>query len=376
MADFGAMVIRIESLERPDVLRYSAPYKDGEPGINRSGYYAIYNTNKYSMSLNLKHPNGLELARRLVRWADVVVDNFTPGTLEKWSLGYEDLKSIKPDIIMLRSTQQGITGPHARQPGYGPFLTAFAGFGSITGWPDRPPLAPAGAHPDFIAPRLGMAALIAALMYRKRTGKGQCIDVSQLECSIHFLSPLILSYYVNGDMPARNGNSSFYAPCNAYPCKGTDRWCVIVVQSEDEWQQFCQAMGNPEWTKEDWCQTLTGRKANEKQLDALISEWTKDFETENLMEMLQNHGIAAGMVKNSADLVEDPQLNRDYFWWMNHPEMGRFPYPRHAFKLSRTPDEARMPSPCLGEHTEYVCKQVLKLSDSEFIEYLNEGILH
>jgi len=374
LADFGATVVRIESLGRPDVLRYSAPYKDGKPGINRSGYYAIYNTNKYSMGLNLKHPKGLELIKRLVKWADVVAENFTPGTMEDWGLGYDDLKKIRPDIIMLRTTQQGATGPNARQPGYGPFLTAFAGFSSITGWPDRPPLTPAGAHPDFVAPRLGLSVLIAALMHRKKTGKGQCLDVSQLECSIQFLSPLILSYCVNGEMPARKGNSSSYAPCNAYPCKGTDRWCAIVVQSDDEWQQFCQTMGDPGWTKEDWCQTLLGRKANEQQLDALVSEWTINLEAGKLMELLQNHGIAAGVVKNSVDLIEDPQLNRDYFWWMDHPDLGKFPYPRYAFKLSRTPDEARMPSPCLGEHTEYVCQQILKLSDEAFIEYLNEGV--
>lgn len=375
LADFGATVVRVESMKRPDILRYSAPYKDGQAGIDRSGYFAIYNTNKYSLRLNLQQPKGLEIARRLVAWSDVVAENFVPGMMEKWGLGFDDLEKIKPGIIMLRSSQQGGTGPYAKQPGYGPYLNALSGFVSLTGWPDGSPIGPHGAHCDFIGARFAIVALVAALIYRKKTGKGQSLDLSQLECGLHFLAPAILDYEANGVELTRKGNATYYAPHNAYRCRGDDRWCAIAIKSGEEWQSFCEAMGSPSWTREDWCNTPLGRKTNEELLDKLIEAWTVNFTPEQIMTELQRRGISAGVLKDPRELVEDPQLNSSgYFWWMEHSELGNFPYLGQAIRLSRTPAEPKLPSPLIGEHTEFVCKEILSMTDSELVACMNEGV--
>jgi len=376
LADFGATVIRIESVQRPDLLRYAAPYKDGVPGLDRSGYYAPYNTNKLGISLNLNHPKALEIAKRLVLWADVVVESFVPGTMERWGLAYEELKKIKADIVMFRTSQLGQYGPHAHQPGYGPHLSAFTGFASISGWPDGLPIAPYGAHTDFVAPRFGIPALIAALIYRRKTGKGQCLDLSQLEAGIQFLAPLCLDYTVNAREMSRKGNaSSCAAPCGAYRCRGEDRWCVIEVTTDSEWEAFCRAIGYPDWCKEERFATLASRKKNEEELNNLVESWTINFTAEEVMTRLQMDGVSAGVVATIRDLLEDPQLKYyKYFWWLNHPELGLFPYFGEPMHLSKTPAQARLPSPCLGEHTQYVCQEILGMGDEEFVSCLNEGV--
>ena len=376
LADFGATVIRVESPSRPDVLRYSAPYKDNKPGLNRSGYYAIYNTNKYGLSLDLNQPKARDIANKLVSWADIVAESFVPGTMERWGLGYEDLKKIKPDIIMFRTCQLGQYGPHAKQPGYGPMLAAFSGFTSITGWPDSIPVQPHGAHSDFLAPRLGTTALVAALIHRRKTGKGQCLDFSQLEASIHFLAPLFLDYAVNGREMTRQGNASAYGvPCGIYRCKGEERWCAIDIISDDDWQAFCHLASYLDWLGSGKFTTRLSRKQNEDELNKLMEAWTINFTAEELMMLLQTAGISAGVVKNPEDLLEDPQLKYyNYFWRLEHPEMGAFPYQGQAIKLSLTPCQPRLPSPCLGEHTEYVCRKILGMSGEEFVTCLNEGI--
>jgi crotonobetainyl-CoA:carnitine CoA-transferase CaiB-like acyl-CoA transferase len=372
LADFGATVVRIESSSRPDAWRTSAPFKNGEVGINRSGYYGYHNANKYSIAIDLNNPKGREIAKKLVSWADIVAENFTPGQMERWGLGYEDLKKIKPDIIMLRSSNQGSTGPLAKQPGYGHHLVALGGFCYYSGWPDREPLALSTAYTDCITPRFAAAALITALIYRRKTGKGQLIDISQLETAIHFLSPLILDYTVNGQVGGRTGNyCANAAPHGVYRCKGDDRWCAIAVFSDNEWKAFCNVIGNPGWTKDPKFTTLLARKKNEEELNELIEEWTNNLAAEEVMTLMQQAGVAAGVVKNAEDVYQDSQLRkRDAFWLLNHSEIGYVTHLGQPFKLSKTPAEARMPAPCLGEHTEYVCKEFLGMSDEEFVELL------
>jgi crotonobetainyl-CoA:carnitine CoA-transferase CaiB-like acyl-CoA transferase len=178
LADYGATVIRIESRARPGLLRTTPPFKEGRPGVDRAGYFAIYNPNKYSMTINMKHPKGIRLVKKLLGWADVVADSFTTGVMEKWGLGYEEIKKIKPDIIMIQSNMQGHSGPHCRLPGTGVNLVGLSGYAHLCGWPDRVPSNPYGPYTDVIAPRFAGAMLIAALDYRRKTGKGQLIDVS------------------------------------------------------------------------------------------------------------------------------------------------------------------------------------------------------
>jgi len=375
LADFGATVIRVESSQRPCLLRLSAPYKDRVAGINRGGYFAFFNANKYSLGLNLGNARGREVAKKLVAWADVVVENFSPGRMEAWGLGYEDLKKVKPDIIMLRSSNQGQFGPHANYSSTGVPLIGLSGYPPFIGWPDRTPLPVPVAYTDIVSPRFAAAALIAAIDYRRRTGKGQCIDVSQFETGVHFLAPAVLDYVVNGREGSRTGNASAYgAPHGAYRCKGDDRWCAIAVFTDAEWDGFCKAIGNPPWTTAPIFSTLRDRQENEDKLNLLVEEWTLNFTAEEVMTRMQSAGVAAGIVQSSADLVADPQLqHRGYFLKLDHEEIGPISSLGQAFKLSKTPAEAQMPAPRLGQHTDYVRTEILDISDDEFVELLQAG---
>ena len=377
LAHHGAQVIRIESLTRPDELRGIEPFKDGIPGINRSGCYANYNSNKYGMALNLGHPKGLEVARRIVSWADVAVENFTPGTMEKkWKLGYEGMKKIKPDIIMLSTSGLGQTGPESQQPGFGLELVSRAGFPNFLGWPDQDAVNVGYPYTDTVSPPIAVIAILAALEYRRRSGKGQYIDLSQHEVAVQHLAPAILDYTANGREGNRIGNHHpDAAPHGAYRCQGNNRWCTIAVFSDEEWKAFCKVLGNPAWTENPKFATVLSRKANEEELDKLVESWTSKLPAEEVMHRMQDAGIGAGVVQSGKDLIEDPQLkHRHHFWYLNHPEMGSCAYDGPPFKLSETPAELRMPAPCLGEHTEYVCTQILGMSDEEFIELLAEGV--
>lgn len=377
LAHHGAIVVKVESSTRPDNTRTHPPQKDGKWGINRSLLFVAENANKFSLTINLNHPRGIDVAKKLVAWADIFAESFLPGTVERWGLSYEELKSINPSIIMFRSSGQGQTGPHARVPSLGITLQSLSGFAYLTGWPDRDPVQPWGAYTDFIAPPLGAAMLIAALDYCAKTGQGQYLDLSQYETGIHFLAPAFLDYFANGQCANRMGNSCLYAvPHGAYRCMGDDRWCAIAVFNDKEWRAFCKVVGDPRLTEDLRFATILGRKKNEVELDRLVEEWTINFTAEQVMTLMQECGISAGVVENAEDLVQDPQLRDRSLWWqLDHQEMGRVPHRGPAFKLSKTPCELNMPAPCLGEHTEYVCREFLGISDEEFIDLVNAGAL-
>ena len=253
--------------------------------------------------------------------------------------------------------------------------SAFSGFGEVTGFPDRLPRAAFGAYTDHVVPRLAMPAVLAALDYRRRTGKGQYLDMSQWEAGVEFLAPTILEYTVNERVMTRMGNRSGQAaPHGAYRCRGDDRWCVIAVYTDEEWRSFCKVIGNPAWTKEPKFGIMLDRLENADELDRLVEEWTINYPPEEVMTLMQASGVAAGVVQNAEDIFNDPQLkHRHHFKVLDHPELGTFPYEMPAFRLSKTPAEIKKPAPCLGEHTEYVCKKCLGMSDEEFLGLLNEG---
>ena len=377
-ADYGATVIRIETSKRPDVSRTSPPFKDGRPGMNRAGYFNYFSANMLSMTLNMSNPLAFGVAKKLIAQADIVTENFTPGIMEKWGLGYEALKEMKPDIIMLRQNGFGLFGPYAHLPAFGMVLAAVAGLPNFIGWPDRGPLpVGVGAYTDCISPRFASAAVIAALEYRNRTGKGQLLDLSQLETAIYFILPAILEYVTNGREPLLMGNACPYAvPHGVYPCKGKDRWCTIAVFNDEQWSQLCKVIGKPEYIEDSRFKTLLKRKENEKEVDRFMAEWTVHLPPEEVMAKMQAAGVPSGVVENAADLFSDPQLReRGLFWPMNHSEMGLFTHLGANFELSKTPAQPEMPSPCLGEHTEYVCTKILGISDEEFVKLLGAGVL-
>jgi crotonobetainyl-CoA:carnitine CoA-transferase CaiB-like acyl-CoA transferase len=377
-ADYGATVIRVETSLRPCVTRTSAPYKDNIPGLNRSGYFNHFSANMMSLSLNMNSPLGLGVAKELIAWADVVMENFTPGVMDKWGLGYEALRQIKPGIIMVRQNGFGMEGPYKNLAAFGMILAAIAGIPNYIGWPDGGPLPiGVGAYTDSISPRFAAATLIAALDYRDKTGNGQLIDLAQFETALYFLSPGLLDAAVNDREPVRNGNAvPFAAPHNVYPCKGTERWCTIAVANDVQWIALCHAIGKPDLATDARFDTLQHRKQNEQALDAEIETWTIDRTPEEVMTVLQAAGVPAGIVSNAADVFEDPQLHeRGLFWPMEHNEMGMFTHLGSSMVLSETPAQASTPSPCIGEHNEYVITKILGKSDEEFVELLAAGVL-
>jgi len=378
LAAYGATVVRIESAKRPDPVRSSGPYKDGIPGVNRGGFYNQAHINKYGFSLDLNQPKGRDVARRLIEWADVVTVAFTPGVMAKWELDYEDVKKFKPDIIYYSTCMMGQYGPYAALPGFGGLLTVMSGYASITGWPDRMPVLVPGASTDFMNIWLAIATIISALNYRRRTGKGQHLDLSQYEGAAHWFAPAILDYSLNEREMGRNGNRDpIAAPHGVYRCQGNDRWCAIAVFSDEDWQSFCRVIGNPDWTKEEKFATLLGRKKNEDALDRLVEEWTIGYTSDEVMKLMQSEGVAAGAVLNTEGTFNDPQLqHRQVYTEVNHPEIGV----HHAYNfgsltsLSKVPFQVKMPSPCVGEHNEYVCTNFLGMSEEEFIQLMIDGV--
>ncbi len=377
-ADYGATVIRLETSNRPCVTRTSSPFRDGKAGLNRSGYFNHFSGNMLSMSLNMGHPLGVVVAKELVAKADVVMENFTPGVMDKWGLGYEELKKIKPDLIMVRQNGFGTAGPYRNLAAFGMILAAIAGIPNFIGWPDRGPLpVGVGAYTDCISPRYASAAVIAALDYRDRTGIGQLIDLSQFETALSFVLPGLLDTAVNGREPARSGNRKPYAaPHNVYPCKGDERWCTIAVLNDSQWEALCGVMGRPELVGDPRFDTLLDRKEHEGEVDELVRNWTMSHAPQEVMTLLQEAGVPAGLVSNAADLLEDPQLRqRGLLWPIEHEEMGLFTHLGTSFQLSKTPGAAYRPSPCIGEHNEYVLTDILGKTDEEFVELLAAGAL-
>ncbi|MFA4837351.1 MAG: CoA transferase [Dehalococcoidia bacterium] len=376
LGGFGAEVVKVETSLKPDILRLSTPYKEGLSGADRSGLFQYMSPNKYSIALNMNHPRKDEVVERLVKWADVMTENFTVGVKERWGLGYSDVSRINPRIVMASTNSQGQSGPHCQHPAWGWSMKSLCGFTHMTGWPDRDGTAPAPSYTDEVAPWFALAAILAALDYRRRTGKGQYIDHSQVEASLHFLAPAILDYTANGRRQTRQGNSSSRAcPHGCYRCLGEDRWCVIAAFSDREWNIFCKAIGEPDWAMDSRFINFRGRKENEEELDRLVESWTIEHTAEEVMSLLQSAGVTAGIVEDEEDIMDrDPHLKfREYFRWVEHPVMGKERVMGFPFKLSRSVPALR-PAPCLGEHTEKVCSDLLGMSGEEFIDLLQSGV--
>ena len=387
LADFGADVIRIESVSRPDTLRNGAPFKEGIPGINRSQFSANYNSSKRGLGLNLATERGIELAKQLIReWKpDVIAESFTPRVMPGWGLAYDDVRKLVPDIIYFSTCQQGQTGPHSGYAGFGMLAGALAGFYHITGWPDREPAGPYGAYSDFVNPPNAAAAIVAALEYRRRTGQGQRLDLSQYECATHFLAPAIMDYMTNGRLLNRRGNADdTAAPHNVYRCADRDRaytgngeqWIAIVVSDGDQWRALCGQMGRADLASNPRLSSLKGRRANLPEIDAAISQWTRDKDARALMSQLQDAGVPAGVVQSQADLWEDPQIaHRQFFQWVEHAECGPMPYDGLAYQLSQTPGAIRMPQALIGQHNQEILSEALGMGKAEVDALLADGVL-
>jgi crotonobetainyl-CoA:carnitine CoA-transferase CaiB-like acyl-CoA transferase len=361
LADYGATVVKVESSSRVDTCRTVGPYLKGQFGIETSGIFMNLNAGKLGLTLDLTKEEGKAVFRDLVRWADVVTESFSPKAMRKWGLDYQALKLIKPAIIMVSSCLMGQTGPYSKYAGYGNLAAAIAGFGNLCGMPGRPPAGPYGSYTDCVSPRFTICGILAALEYRRRTGQGQHIDLSQAEASMQLLAPAILEFTANGRAQRPLGNRDrFMAPHGVYPCLGQDSWIAIACPTDQDWSKLCALMENEVVTRDHRFTTLTARLANQDALDLIIAAWTRNFEELELETRLQSHGIAASIVAKSATMSRDPQLlHRKHFVELEHPKFGKIPVERWAFKLSRTPGGPERSSPILGQHNSYVLETFL-----------------
>ncbi|HEU4841755.1 MAG TPA: CoA transferase, partial [Ilumatobacteraceae bacterium] len=375
LGDHGATVVHIEHDKPADRLRLVGPFKDGIAGVNRCQFFGSFNTSKLSLQLDLKHPVGNDIARRLLGWCDIALDSFTAGTMGELGLGYDVARALNPDIIMATTCLLGQYGPAAKLAGYGYHAAAVSGFYEITGWDDRPPAGPFNAYTDTIAPRFLTTALLAALDHRRRTGEGQFIDQAQMESALHFLAPELLDVQVSGRTARRAGNHDLdAAPHDAYPCAGTDQWCAIAVETDDQWRALRQAMGAPAWAMDPALDTAAGRRARTVDVDRELAAFTSGHAAGALMTMLQAAGVPAGMVQRSSDHLRDPQLaHRAFFRRLEHPEMGEVPYEGHQYTIRGYDNGPRLPAPCLGEHTYEVLSEILGLDDEEVAAILGSG---
>jgi benzylsuccinate CoA-transferase BbsF subunit len=382
LSHFGATTIRVETATRPDPVRQFAPYaptyKPGEPvGLERSAFFSITHTApEMGIALNFKKPEAIEVFKKLVAWADVVAEGFPAGVMDKLGLDYEGLKKINPEIIMFRTCGYGHTGSMADQPGFGSILTAVTLMDNMCGYPDRPPVPPSTYYTDQLSPMFASMAIIAALDYKRRTGKGQYIDHSQIETGLNYMTPLILDYQANGRELAVKGNQSDQAaPHGIYRCAGEDRWVAIAVETDEEWRSFGQALGNPDWTKKAEYAATAGRVQHRDELDRLVEAWTVNYPPEAVEQILQSAGVGAGTVANARDIDEDPQLNYYHFYQeLDHPYMGRLRY-YHPAGLKLSGAETKVDRPLLlGEHTDTICREVLKMSQAEIEDLRVKGI--
>lgn len=377
LADHGATTVHVESSTRPDILRVAGPFKDGIFGHNRSQYFGGFNTSKLSIALDLKHPTGKDVAKRIIAWSDVYLESFTAGTIGELGLGYEVARALKPSIIMASTCLMGQSGPASSLAGYGFHAAAVSGYPEITGWPDRPPSGPFSAYSDTIANRFLITSIMAAIDHRRRTGEGQYIEQAQMESALYFLAPQVLDYQVSGAVPTRMGNDSpADAPHNVYPCYGEDEWCAIAVETDEQWQALCGAMGDPAWAADPELERAAGRLQRRRQIDAAIGEWTAPQDPYELMQRLQAAGVPAGVVQRSSDLLRDPQLaHRRFFRRHHHAEMGEIPYEGHQFRIRDYDSGPRSAAPCLGEHALEVLHDVLGMGDEEVAEVAASGAL-
>jgi len=365
LADFGAEVIKVQPLMPEAGDKFSR------------GYYNTWNRNKLGITLNLNNPEGIALAKELVNISDAVVENFTPRVMANWGLDYQNLKKMKPNIIMLSLSTMGSSGRWRDYVGFGPTIQAFSGITYLTSFPGKPPLGLGTAYADHIAGLLACLALLSAFEYRRRTGEGQYIDVSQVEAMASLLGDAILDYQIEGREAEAVGNSSTEAaPHGVYRCKGDDRWCAIAVFTDGEWQGFKRALGNPPWAEDKRFATLTSRLKNKTKLDRLVEEWTKKHTAEEAMAWLQKQGVAAGVVQSASDLAQDPQLNeRGFFIELDHPELGKTISDAVPIRLSETPARYSRAAPLLGQDNEYVYGELLGLSETELTELKKQGII-
>jgi benzylsuccinate CoA-transferase BbsF subunit len=377
LADNGATVIKVESRRHPDSVRLGGPFKEDRPGINRSGFFADFNSSKLGIAVDAGHPAAMGVLRPLVEWADIVAESFRPRVMARWGLDYEHLRAMNPTLIMLSTSLYGADGPWSGHPGYGAQGAALVGLHGLTGWPDRPPAAPKGAYTDSVSPRFAVAALVAALIHREQTGEGQHIEISQIEATLTFLTPELLEYQATGRAAERAGNADPRALLHGvFPCAGVDRWVAIEVWDDRAWRSLLQVLGQGSSQDSILNAPAISRAAEPARVEEAIGQLTRAWDAFELMRHLRSVGVAAGTVIKGSDLLAEETLAaRGHFWKLDHAEMGRLAYNGPAYRFERTRSELTKAAPCLGEDTDYVLREILSMSPQQIAEYRRAGVL-
>ncbi len=377
LADYGATIVRVESTRRIDAVRGMVPSIGGAVGPESSGFFQNLNAGKLGLTLDLTTEDGRSVLLDLVRWADVAIESFSPKAMRAWGLDYESLRKVNPQLIMLSSCLMGQAGPLSKFAGFGNMAAAIAGFYSVTGWPDRPPAGPFGAYTDYVSPRFTVAAVLAALDHRDRSGEGQYIDQSQAEAALHFLTPALLDYTVNGRVQTCDGNRDpQMAPHGVYPAAGDDRWVAIAVANVEQWAAFCGVIGRADLFEDQRFATLDARLAHQDELDAVASEWTRARTMQDAEAAMQAAGVPASAVQNSVELYADPQLqHRGHFVSVPHEIHGTTIIEGSRARLSRTPARVERSGPTFGRDNFYVLETILGYDAERIAELAAAGVL-
>ena len=381
LADFGAEVIRVESVDHFQD-RKNGPYPDdkvGEEWWNEGGTFTYWNRNKESLCLEVAHPKGKETFYRLVEKCDIVTDNFRPGTMKRLGFDHESLVQVNPNIISLSCTAYGHTGAWKSAGSRARTVDAPSGLSFLTGYEGGPSIRASSNYMDHTGGNNVAYALMLALYHRKKTGQGMRVDLSMQEAGVQSIGPALLEEQVGLSRP-RLGCSHFWkAPHNVYPSKGEDRWITLTVSDDAEWDNLKQAIGNHDWTKDHKFNSVTTRYENRHELDKLISEWTVNWDNYDLMHHLQAHNVTAGAVLAAPDLVSDPHLEeRGYFQTFDNPlqpQVGPRKYAGRPFRIPGIPTPL-FQSPNLGQHNIRALKEIAGLTDDEINNLTAEGIIN
>jgi crotonobetainyl-CoA:carnitine CoA-transferase CaiB-like acyl-CoA transferase len=376
LADYGAEVVRVESASKQDPIRGGRPFVDRKFGRETGTLFHGCNASKLMLGLDLAKPESRDVVLDLVRWADVVCEAFTPGTMARLGFGYDALLEVNPDLIMLSTSLMGQTGPLAKFSGYGNLSAAIVGFHEMAGWSDREASGPYGAYTDYINPKLLASAILAALDQKHRTGKGVHLDLSQAEASLHFLAPAMLDTLVNDADPTRRGNrDDLLAPHGCYPVAGDDRWIAIAIEDDRGWQDLCRLLGREGLAGDPRFATANQRRENAKDLDSAVAELTREHDGGELEAGLQGAGIACHTVQNSAAACSDPQLlARGHFVRLESGEAYTIVEATRS-KLSRTPARIRRGVPTLGRDNQEILEELLGYDQDRSSELAIAGVL-
>jgi benzylsuccinate CoA-transferase BbsF subunit len=376
LAQCGAEVIKIESHQGGlDNFRYFG----GKGDLDIAPRFIESNLNVLSALINLKDPTGIRLTKELIARSDVVLDNFRPDVLNRLGLGPDELRAMKPELIVLKMPGLGLSGPKYWYGTWGSTLTAFSGVTYLWNHPGQErPIGAQGVYPDYLSAAMVPASIVAALIRRRATGQGATLELAQVEATASVLGVSLLEVAVNQREPQPMGNDWPYAaPHNCYPCQGEDRWCAIAVETDDQWRTLAGILGRPELADDPRFATLSARRQHLPELDALVSAWTSQREAHAVMRELQAAGVPAGVVQSGEDLFNDPHLReRGFISGVDHPTLGRIPLPPVPVNVAGGGVDPPRCADLLGAHTEYVICELLGYPREQLTAWQQEGVLN